>query len=146
MAGGIWHRFGGILSLAEFISEHQEAIEYDLLTLANHEVDDIGRTLSWSAVNSFIQNITPESALFKEMNPEYAQWANTYKTNVILADIFDLLSQINVNLIAIGSRKPAQQPPRYPRPNQKDDSVQQVGSDALPAEELRAWFAERRGH
>ena len=36
-----------------------------------------------------------------------AAWATPLKTNSILADIADELAQINANLVALGSHKPA---------------------------------------
>ena len=67
------------------------------------------------------------------------------QVNVILADIFDVLAQINANLIAIGSHKSAKQPKPYPRPVQKDpENVRHFGRGALPPDELRAWFEKKR--
>lgn len=109
----------GILSLANAIKEHREAIERDLLTYTGYQLSDLGGALDWSAMRSFMHNLPIDSAMGHELHPEYAPWATQTKTNAILANIFDVLSQINANLVAIGSHEPAKQPKPYPRPQQK---------------------------
>jgi len=78
----------------------------------------------------------------RELEPEWAQWAGTMKTNAILADIFDLLAMINANICAMGSGKKAKKPKAYNRPGDKDK--QKIGKNALPADQLREWFDNKR--
>lgn len=86
-----------------------------------------------------------ESALIRELHPEESVWATRTKTNMILADIFDMLAQINANLVAMGSGKPAKQPKPYPRPvKKKQENERHFGRGALPPDELRRWFEEKR--
>lgn len=82
----------------------------------------------------------------QEIRPEYAAWGTRAKTNVILADIFDMLALINTNLVATGSHRPAKRPKPYPRPfkNDKNSETRHFGSGALPPDELRKWFEEKR--
>ena len=116
-----------------------------MLTQTGHELSDIGRTLSWDALDSFLSNLGAESALVREMNPEVDTWGTTIKTNMILADIWDVLAMINANLVAVGSKKKAKAPKPYPRPWKKDpDREQHIGSDGLPPDELRKWFEQKR--
>lgn len=139
------HDAGGIISLAKAIQEHREAISSDLLVQTGHELNDVGRTLSWGALNSFLNHTAVDSALMRELKPELAAWGSTVKTNIILADIFDVLALINANLVAMGSRKPAKKPKPYPRPFKRDESEKQhFGRGALPKDELRKWFEEKR--
>ena len=78
-----------------------------------------------------------------ELDPDLARWSGVPKTNAILADIYDMLAMINANLCAIGSRKQAKKPPSYPRPG--DKNKQHIGGkNALPPDELRAWFEMKR--
>lgn len=136
---------GGIISLARFIEEHRKAIQYDLITKTGYKLDDIGRNLSWDALDSFLSEIDADSALIREVDPDTAEWGTRVKTNKILADIWDQLSLINSNLVAIGSRKPAKTPKPYPRPGQKPpDDERKIGSGALPPDELKKWFEEKR--
>lgn len=136
---------GGIIGLAKYLLEHRKAIEYDLLTKTGHEFNDIGRTLTWDALDSFLSNIGPDSALARETYPEIDAWGTTLKTNIILTDIWNVLAMINANLIAIGMKKPAKAPKPYPRPGQKaPEDETKIGSGALPPGELRKWFEEKR--
>ena len=116
-------------------------MENDLLIKTGHQIEDIGRTLSWGAFGAFLKKEEADSALFKELNPEIAAWSGTMKTNAILADIFDVLTSINANLVAIGSGKHAKKPKPYPRPwKTAPDEEKHFGKDALPPEELREWY------
>lgn len=136
---------GGIIGLAKAVVQYREPIEYDLLTMTGHEFTDIGRSLSWDALDSFLSHAAPESALMRTLNPELTSWSSITKTNAILADIFDLLANINANLIAVGSRKPAKKPKPYPRPKTKqDDDSRHFGSGGLKPAELRKWIEEKR--
>ena len=107
-----------------------------------YSIKDVGHSLSWSALRSFIANISTESALTKEIQPDVYEWSTRLKTNVILADIFDVLAMINANLVALGSHSRAKTPKPYPRPKQDDDS--RYGGDAMPISELRDFFANKR--
>lgn len=117
-------------------------MESDLLK-TGHEIKDLGHSLSWGALSSFVQNLGPESALAREVNPELYAWNTRLKTNMILADIYDMLAMINANLIAVGSRKRSKKPKPYPRPNKKEDG-ERIGSNAVPVTELRKLFASKR--
>lgn len=136
---------GGIISLAKTALEYREAITYDLLTQTGHELDDVGSTLSWGAFDIFLHNVRPDSAVARQIDPEVAQWSERLKTNMILADIFDMLALINANLMAIGTHKAAKKPKPYPRPHQKKpEEEKHIGSGALPPAELRAWIERKR--
>ena len=107
-----------------------------------HCLDDIGRTLSWSALGAFLNHIDVNSETARELDPDLAAWAGTLKTNAILADIHDILSLINANLVAMGAGKRATKPQPYKRPGDKDK--QKIGKNALPPDQLREWFAKKR--
>lgn len=133
-----------MISLAAFVTEHDEAIEYDLLTRTGYELRDVGSTLSWQALASFITNIEESSALARELNEEYYTWSSTLKTNGILADIFDILAQINANLVALGKRSASKPVPPYPRPGMEEKREERIGKGALPKEELKEWIERKR--
>ena len=78
----------------------------------------------------------------RELDPELAAWGGTPKTNAILADIYDMLAMINANLCAMGSGKRATRPKNYQRPGDKQKKT--LGKNALPPEELKAWFNKKR--
>lgn len=134
-----------MIGLAKQVLEHREAINYDLLTQTGYEVNDIGRYLSWDALDSFLKNIQPDSALARELDPEVSAWGTNVKTNIILADIWNMLAMMNANIIAMATRKPAKTPKPYPRPGQRtSEDETRIGSGALPPDELRKWFKEKR--
>lgn len=148
--GTAWQRlygiYGGIVSLAEFVTEHDEAISYDLLTQTGYELKDVGKSLTWDSLASFLINTEPDTALGRELDPDTALWASTLKTNGLLADIYDMLAQINANLVAIGSHKPAKAPKPYPRPgmNEKRENVKHYGRDAVSKVDFVAWLDRKR--
>ena len=131
-----------MISLARVVLDHREAIEHDLLTQTGHEINDIGRTLSWDALDSFFKCIGPDSAIMREIYPEESKWHGTLQTNRILADIWDMLAQINANVVAIAERKPARKPKKYPAPS--DTEELHYGKGALHPDELHAWIENKR--
>jgi hypothetical protein len=133
-----------MIGLAEFIDEHREAVERDLLVETGHEVEDVGSTLSWGALKSFLSTTKLGSALGAELNPEMTDWATTAKTNYILADIFDLLQIVNANLRVMITHKPGKKPDPYIRPGMKKKETRHIGKGALPASKMREWIASRR--
>jgi hypothetical protein len=124
-----------MICLAAFVREHREAVTYDLLTRTGYDLRDIGRGLSWSALDAFVRNTPPDGALMRELRPELAQWATLPKTNALLADIYDMLASINANLCAKGTGKKPKRPKPYPRPG-KNKATRHIGT-ALPIEELK---------
>ena len=108
-----------------------------------HSLEDVGSGLSWAALGAFIRNLGPESATARELDPEMAYWSSRAKTNAILADIFDMLAQINANLVAVGSHKASKKPKSYPRPGD-NKREKKIGKNALPVNELDSWLARKR--
>ena len=123
-----------------FAEEHHKALECDLLC-KGYELKDVGRSLSWDALLSFISNLGPDSYVAKEMEPELHDWTTTFKTNKILADIYDMLAMINANLVAFGSKKQAKKPKPYPRLKQNGDKY---GKNPVAPVQLRNMFVNKR--
>ena len=123
---------GGILSLVQTIDEYDRALEYDLMTRT-------GRTLSEYmemgaagkvALLSFINYLPPDSQLRQAMDPqdEVGEWSTVKKTNIILADLFDVFVSANT--------KKGHKAKQYPRPKQK----KRIGSGAIPISEFWDWW------
>lgn len=129
------------MSLAEILTDHGRAIEGDLLK-NGYEIKDIGHSLSWGALYSFVSSLGPESNFAKELDPEMYAWNTRLKTNTILADIYDMLALINANIVAVGSHNRTKKPSFYPRPSK--NTGDHYGNEAIPAKDLRKLFAERR--
>lgn len=143
-AGSERSDIGGIISLARFADEHREALEYDLLTRTRYQLDDVGGTLSWSALYSFIHNLSTDSALARDLGKSTG-WESQIKTNSILADIYNLLQVINNNLCGLGSKHPTRKKIKpYPRPSRDDNNTRKFGNGALPVKELHEWIRSRQ--
>lgn len=143
-AGSERSDIGGIISLARFADEHREALEYDLLTRTRYQLDDVGGTLSWSALYSFIHNLSTDSALARDLGKSTG-WESQVKTNGILADIYDLLQVINNNLCGLGSKHPTRKKIKpYPRPSRDGNNTRKFGNGALPVKELHEWIRSRQ--
>lgn len=106
-------------------------------------MSEVGGSLSWGAFASFVKNLDYTSALWKSTHPEEAEWVTTLKTNVILADIYDLLAQMNANLVGGFQKKRAKKTKPYPRPWSKNQP-KKLGRGAMPKNELREWMNKKR--
>lgn len=124
-----------------FCEEHHGAVEYDLFSRTGHELSDAGVSVSYEALASFIQNVPPDSALARDLNPEVAEWATRVKTNAILADLYDEVTALRHDVDSLLSKRHVKKPKPYPRPGQKTKN--HIGSGPLPMNELRKWFKSK---
>ena len=131
---------GGIASLCELLIEHKEAIEYDLITSAGIECSEVGGSLSMGAFASFVKGLSFDSALWRSQHKDTVIWGSTLKTNALLADIYDLLAQMNANMCGGFSHKKASKITPLPRPWLADNTKRIGGKGALPKNELREWI------
>lgn len=133
-----------MIGLAEFVFEHRGAVERDLLG-TGYSLDDVGASLSWDALKSFLSYTRPDSALYRELHPEMSEWSTVLKTNIILADIYDQL-QITNALIRMGlSRKKPRPPEPYKRPWVTDARTKHMGKKPLASvAEMREWIRQRQ--
>lgn len=123
---------GGILSLVQTINEYDRALEYDLMTRTGRtlsEYIDMGAA-GMVALLSFINYLPTDSRLRQAMDPqdEVGEWSTTKKTNIILADLFDVF-------VAANTRR-GHKAKQYPRPKQK----RKIGSGAVPISEFWDWW------
>ena len=133
-----------MIGLAEFISEHRGAVERDLLG-TGYSLDDVGASLSWDALKSFMSYIKPDSAVYRELHPELSEWSTTLKTNVILADIFDQLQITNALLRTQLTHKKQKAPDPYKRPWVKNGNIKHIGKKPLASvAEMREWIRQRQ--
>ena len=130
--GSRWCKRGGILSLVQIVRDYDRALEYDLMTRT-------GRTLSeymemgaagMVALLSFVNYLPADSALRSATDPqeEIGEWNTTRKTNMILADLFDVFVSANT--------KKGRKAKQYPRPKQK----KKIGSGAIPIRDFWSWW------
>ena len=123
---------GGILSLVQTINEYDRPLEYDLMTRTGRtlsEYIDMGAA-GMVALLSFINYLPMDSRLRQAMDPqdEVGEWSTTKKTNIILADLFDVFVAANTSR--------GHKAKQYPRPKQK----RKIGSGAVPISEFWEWW------
>ena len=131
------------MSLAKFIGEHEDAVESDLRQYTGAGIEDLGtKTLSWKTANSIIKTLPINSALARELSPEISSWENTLKTNLLLADVIDLLQLLVYVVSKIGGGN-VQKPKPIKRPGSKDNS-KHIGKGAMKVNDLKEWLFKRR--
>lgn len=111
-----------------------------MITSAGIELKEVGAVLTWGGFSSFVKNRSFDSALWRTSNEDLAEWSTILKTNAILADIYDVLAQMNANMVGLASHKKASRPKPYPRPWLKDKKAKKIGKGALPKNKLREWI------
>lgn len=128
------------------MEEHGSALDYDLITLAGMTLADVGGALPWSALLHFVEHIPRTSALSRELEPttEAEQWANGAATAAILADIYDLVNQLNNNMISRGTGRRARPIKPYSRPWKSEKGAQRIGSGAIPISSFEQWWNRPR--
>lgn len=124
--------------------ENREAVESDLIQ-TGYTLDDVGVSLSWDALKSFLTYTRPDSALYRKINPDMSEWAMPMKTNFILADIYDQLAVTNALLRVLITHKKGRRPEPYKRPGDKQKKTQHMGSSPLESvNEMREWIKNRQ--
>lgn len=137
-AGG---RRGGIAGLALAIERHGSAFEHDVMAAT-------GRTLSEFieqgppgvvALAHFLAHIGPDTATWHELEGSGARmWSSTLKSNAVLADLFDVVSLVNRNIVQSGSRSRVKNPRPYPRP--WDADTERIGHGPVRVSQFWDWW------
>ena len=107
-------------------------------------MDDVGSTLSWGALKSYLSHVKLGSALAGELSPEWTEWSTQAKTNAILADIYDQLQVVNSQLRVLITHRPGKQPTPYKRPGDDKKETKRIGKGSLPISKMREWIESRR--
>ena len=112
--------------------------------MTDHNLQDVGGALPWGALLHFVQYLPRTSTLSCEIAPttDEERWAQGHATAALLADIYDLLNQLNTNLCSQGKRATQVKP--YPRPWTKGKGERRIGRDAIPISEFEDWWAGNR--
>lgn len=132
MDGGLRAFLGGIAGLLDLLTEHREAIEYDLITLGR-SIDDLGtRRLSWRDLLVIVRKSPRNSALYRERFPEDSEWGLPEQ---LLAAIFDVLQAGNWQRGGGQGKRPEQLPRPGVTPERKTR-----GSGPIPMDEMAEWL------
>lgn len=138
MAGGIDGQPGGILAVSAELSEHGEAIEYDLIRMGLRLADLGTLALSWRDLLVIIRQAPPESAYVRSVRGEDSQWQLTQQ---LLASIKDSVEMGNWQRANAGRKAPTPRPKPIPRPGIRNDKGR-VGSGAIPIKDFDKWWNE----
>ena len=97
------------------------------------------------AFSSFVKGKASDydSELWRSTHDDMAIWSTTLKTNALLADIYDMLAQINSNMVGGFGHKKASKIKPISRPWLVDKTKRIGGKGALPKNELREWIKKR---
>lgn len=131
MACRFGYRPGGIFGLLELLDEHEGAVRYDLL-IAGLNLDHLGSTrLSWVDLMVFVNHAPRESALYRDLHPEFAEWG---VVEHLLAATVDALNTANWQR---AGKKGSARPKPVKRPGTKQ---QKFGTAAIPISEFKTWW------
>lgn len=110
------------------------------MTRAGATLDDVPAHVSWRALGSFIDHLGTDSALARELDPDAARWLGTEQVQTMLADLIDVVRQIQWQYVCSHKKggKP-QKPKPYPRPWAKDDATR-IGREAIPIRDFDNWW------
>lgn len=136
MAGGVGNHSGGIAGLCYLLTEHAEAIEFDLLVMGRR-LDDLGtEALSWRDLLVVVRQAGPGSALARALNPEGAAWASGAASADLLALVADLLAVSNWQR---QGKKSAPRPKRVKRPGAATED-KKYGAAPIPVRDFDEWW------
>lgn len=130
MGGTLRGKPGGILGLCWLLTEHGEAIEYDLITLGLRLANLGSPTLTWRDLLVITREAPPSSALRR------AQTGGWGITEYLLAVVADELAIANWQR---QGKRGAPRPKPIPRPGQTGEVF---GSDPIPIAEFNSWWEE----
>lgn len=107
---------------------------------AGWQLDDVPTRLPWRALFAFIQHLGPESAYYRQINPEYAQWTGPELLPNIMASVLD-----GVNILIWQNSKDGSRGRNKPKPIQRPWSKpvgQVIGNDPIPISAWDAWWGD----
>lgn len=129
MGRGVGHLAGGIVGLYRFLTEHGEAVEFELLYLPGRpRLEDLGtRRLTWRDLLVLVKHAPSTSAIARAVHGEIAAWdANAF----LLATVIDVLQLAN------WQRSGKKRGPK-PKPVKRPNKAQRIGaSKAMDLDDL----------
>jgi hypothetical protein len=109
------------------------------MTLTDHTLADVPRDISWSDLSDFAKHLPADSACSREIDSDFASWNCRWKTNAILADIFDAIQWLSYGFVKAHSKVSPKKPKAYPRPHAKSNDIR-YGKDAIPRDQFEKWW------
>lgn len=136
MGARLQHQHGGIVGLVEFLSEHGEAVEYQLITLGLRLEWLATDRLSWRDLWVIVTQAQPGSPIHRAVDPERAAWASGETNAWLMALVADLLADGNWQR---QGKKNARRPDPVPRPGEKKKGAV-FGSEPIKVSEFDEWW------
>jgi hypothetical protein len=125
---------GGILGLAQTVTERGRAVRYELIKL-NKNLDDLGtERLTWLDLASILECLPPGNAIQYAINGERSQYGVTEQLLVLVANVL-----MHANWQRQGNPN-APQPRQLLLPGDTPEGEQSFGSDPIPISEFDAWW------
>ena len=135
---------GGIVGLANLVTEHGGALDYDLMTMTIYTIDDVGGRLPVGSLAHFVRHLPPESATMRELYPDEQEkilWSKGYATAQLVAALIDELRSFEYMYAKRNSRGGVRKPVPFETPWTKPTKrVQHFGSDPIRIADFDEWF------
>lgn len=137
-------RLGKIAGLARTVELYGEAIDYDLMTRTRWTLRDWedGR-LDSRSLTRFVLGLGFDSAYYRACHPEDRNSIAWVDGSAECALIAELIDTVRASANALAYKGTGKRPPKlipYPRPWQKDTSVQHFGRDPIPIGDFDRWY------
>jgi hypothetical protein len=133
VAEGVGYRGGGILSLHRLLSEHGEAIEYELIAVGARLRWLGSNRLTWNDVRAVVKHSPPGGALHRAIDPDGSGWT---VDSYLLAALFDATNAANWQRAGDKSKarpEPLPRPGERPRKRAKGRNLTQAALEARKA-------------
>jgi len=127
-----------MIGLLEFIDEHPDAVERELMTIGERLRYLGTERLTWSDLKVIITQAAPDSPIIREISPDAYTWTNT---NQLLADIADSLHWLCWAKTKGAQKKPPEgMPDRIKRPGIVEPQGEVYKYDVMPQDDMLAWL------
>lgn len=137
-----------LISLLLIVARYSLALEYDLMTKTAYTLDDLGRSLTWRALFSFVCGLDKTSLLWQQMNgdkKEEALWEKQALIPQLLALLIDEVRNMQYIYASSHSKKPIKQPEPIPRPHiKKNSDTKHYGSKPVTKQQFEKFWSTRK--
>lgn len=128
------------------MADHGGALDYDLMTLTQYTIDDVGERLRMRSLANFVRHLPVTSAtkiaVSGGLTREQAEWVRGDVTAQLLSVLIDELRGMEWMYQSTHSKARVRRPRRFPTPWTSDAElgVRRYGRDPIPVSEFDAWF------
>ena len=127
------------------LCEHGGALDFDLMTMTDYTIDDVGGRLSVGSLAHFVQNLPPTSATMRALFPDEAErvlWMEGRATAQLVACLIDELRGFEWMYQSAHSNGSVMRPKRFETPwtSPGELGVRRIGSKPVTIAEFDEWF------